>query len=279
MDKNQATGLILFAAVILVYSLFFASTPEPVREDQAVTNTEVQDAEEPSVTESPEQETDSAANLRNLQQFGDFSGLTKGTEEEVVLENEGLKVLLSSKGGEIKAVELKEYKTWGQQPLILMDEENASINYQIQSNKGPLSLNDFYFEVDSEQVTVDEVPAQQVVFTAQIGNGSIRRIYTLSSEGYVMDHQISTKGLDNLLSDQIITIHWEDKLKKLEADIEESRRKSYINYYTADESYDYLGDGSSTEAEQVAQPVKWISFKQRFFTAGIIAEQQFSSGN
>jgi YidC/Oxa1 family membrane protein insertase len=279
MDKNQATGLILFAAVILVYSLFFASTPEPVREDQAVTHTEVQDAETPSATESPEQETDSAANLRNQQQFGDFSVLTKGTEEEIVLENEGLKVLLSSKGGEIKAVELKEYKTWGQQPLILMDEENASINYQIQSNKGPLSLNDFYFEVDSEQITVDEVPAQQVVFTANIGNGSIQRIYTLSSEGYLMDHRISTTGLGNLLSNQDITIHWEDKLKKLEADIEESRRKSYINYYTADESYDYLGDGSSTEAEQVAQPLKWISFKQRFFTAGIIAEQQFSSGN
>lgn len=279
MDKNQATGLILFAAVLLVYSLFFASTPEPVREDQAVTHTEVQEAETPSATESPEQETDSAANLRNLQQFGDFSVLTKGTEEEIVLENEGLKVLLSSKGGEIKAVELKEYKTWGQQPLILMDEENASINYQIQSNKGPLSLNDFYFEVDSEQITVDEVPAQQVVFTANIGNGSIQRVYTLSSEGYVMDHRISTTGLGNLLSNQDITIHWEDKLKKLEADIEESRRKSYINYYTADESYDYLGDGSSTEAEQVAQPVKWISFKQRFFTAGIIAEQQFSSGN
>lgn len=279
MDKNQATGLILFAAVILVYSLFFASTPEPVTDDQTVTNTEVQNAEEPSLTPIIEQEADSASNLLNQQQFGDFSSLTKGAEEEITLENEVLKVLLSTKGGEIKYVELKEFKTWSQQPLILIDEDNASINYQIQTKTGLLSLNDFYFEVDSKEITLDETTAQEVTFTANIGNGSIKRIYTLSSEGYLVNHQISTSGLGNLLTDQNITIHWEEKLKKLEADIEESRRKSYINYYTLDESYDYLGDGSSTEAEQVANPLKWVAFKQRFFTAGIIADQQFSNGN
>ncbi|MEX2594391.1 MAG: membrane protein insertase YidC [Anditalea sp.] len=278
MDKNQATGLILFAAVILVYSLFFANTPEPVTDEQTVTNTEVQDAE-PEGPVSPGQESDSAATVRNQQQFGDLASLTKGTEEEITIENEVLKVLLSSKGGEIKSVELKDFKTWSQQPLILIDEENASINYQIQTTTGHVSLNEFYFEASSREITMDENPAQEVTFTADTGNGSIQRIYTLSSEGYILNHRISTSDLDNLLSDQNITIHWEEKLKKLEADIEESRRKSYINYYTTDESYDYLGSGSSSEAEQIAKPLKWMAFKQRFFTSGIIADQQFSSGN
>jgi YidC/Oxa1 family membrane protein insertase len=279
MDKNQATGLILFAAVILVYSLFFASTPEPVTDDQALTNTEVQEAEVPAETEDLENEPDSVKNLRSQQQFGDFSSLTQGTEEKITLENEVVKILLSTKGGEIKYVELKEYKTWSKQPLILLDEENASIDYQIQTKSGPLSLNDFYFEVDTRELVVDDQPAQEITFTANVGNGSIQRIYTLSSEGYLVNHRISTNGTGSLLTDQNLTINWEEKLKKLEADIEESRRKSYINYYTVDESYDYLGDGSSTEAEQVANPLKWVSFKQRFFTAGIIAEQQFGNGN
>lgn len=279
MDKNQATGLILFAAVILVYSLFFASTPEPVKDDQAITNTELQQAEVPAQAENLEEEPDSVKNLRSQQQFGDFSSLTQGTEEEVVLENESIKILLSTKGGEIRKVELKEFKTWSKQPLILLDEENASIDYQIQAKSGPLSLNDFYFQAESREVVVDELPAQEITFTANVGKGSIKRIYTLSSEGYLVNHRISTKGTGSLLTDQNLTIQWEEKLKKLEADIEESRRKSYINFYTIDESYDYLGDGSSTEAEQVPNPLKWVSFKQRFFTAGIIAEQQFGNGN
>src|SRR5690606_23017267 len=132
-------------------------------------------------------------------------------------------------------------------------------------------------EVKSGTATIDETPAQQVTFTANTGSGSIQRTYSLPSESYLVNHQIATTG--NLLADQNITIHWEDELKKLEADIEESRRKSYINYYTTDDSYDYLGDGSSNEAEQVARPLKWVSFKQRFFTAGIIADQQFANGN
>src|SRR5690554_3520281 len=250
MDKNQATGLILFAAVLLVYSFFFASTPEPVTRDQAATPTAVQEGETQSQAVNPQEESDSAANNKALQQYGDFSDLIRGTEEEVILENEGLKVTLSSKGGEIKTVELTQYKTWGQEPLILLDEQTAVLDYQITSQTGPLSLNDFYFDVDTRQITVDEVPAQELTFTANVGNGSIRRIYTLSSEGYLLDHRIAIDGLGNLLNDQDITINWEEKLNKLEADIEESRRKSYINYYTADKSYDYLGDGHSTEAEQ-----------------------------
>lgn len=276
MDKNQATGLILFAAVILIYSLFFASVPEPITEDQDPPNTELQDASA-STPLADQQEPDSVLQARQLQQFGDLSSLTQGNEELITLENDELKVLLSSRGGEIRSVELKEYKTWDQQPLILMDENNASIAYQIQTQTGPISLNDIYFEAKSGTATVDEAPAQQVTFIANTGSGSIQRTYTLSAESYLVGHQITTSG--NLLADQNITIHWEDELKKLEADIEESRRKSYINYYTVDDSYDYLGDGTSTEAEQVARPLKWISFKQRFFTAAIIAEQQFANGN
>jgi YidC/Oxa1 family membrane protein insertase len=276
MDKNQATGLILFAAVILIYSLFFASVPEPITEDQGLPNTEVQDASASAPT-AEQQEPDSVLQAKQRQQFGELSNLTQGSEEQIILENEELKLVLSSKGGEIRSVELKEYKTWDQAPLILMDENNASIAYQIQTQTGPVSLNDIYFEAQSGTITAEETPAQQVTFTANTGSGSIQRTYTLSAESYLVNHQITTSG--NLLTDQNITIHWEDQLRKLEADIEESRRKSYINYYTADESYDYLGDGTSTEAEQVARPLKWVSFKQRFFTAGIIADQQFATGN
>src|SRR5690606_7051699 len=147
-----------------------------------------------------QQEPDSVLQARQLQQFGDLSSLTQGNEELITLENDELKVLLSSRGGEIRSVELKEYKTWDQQPLILMDENNASIAYQIQTQTGPISLNDIYFEAKSGTATVDEAPAQQVTFIANTGSGSIQRTYTLSAESYLVGHQITTSG--NLLADQ-----------------------------------------------------------------------------
>src|SRR5690606_14088773 len=122
MDKNQATGLILFAAVILIYSLFFASVPEPVIEDEQVANTELQDPSNSTTNLSQGNEPDSVVQARQRQQLGDLSTLTQGQAEQVVLENDVLKVILSSKGGEIQSVELKDYKTWDQEPLILMYE-------------------------------------------------------------------------------------------------------------------------------------------------------------
>lgn len=277
MDKNQATGLLLFAAVILVYSLFFASAPEPIADDPVPVNTETQEISESSAAQNLE--PDSVSDLKIQQQFGDFASLSQGTEEEVVLENELLRVVLSSKGGEIKSVELKEYKTWSQAPLFLLDEDNAAIDYEIQGRTGALSLNSLYFETSSANIVVDEMPAQEVTFTANTGNGTIERIYTLKNESYLVDHRFAASNPENLLSDKNITVHWETKLHKLEADMDESRRKSYMNFYTLDESYDYLGDGTSTEAEQVGKPLKWVSYKQRFFTSGIIAANQFSQAN
>ncbi|MBD8487546.1 membrane protein insertase YidC [Echinicola sp. CAU 1574] len=276
MDRNQATGLILFAAVLLIYSFFFSS-PEPVTDEQNTTTTEVQSTPE---SQAKPQETlslpDSIQALQNQQQFGEFSTAASGNEEMISLENDLVKITFSTKGGEIKNVELKEFKTWSKEPLILLDEQSASIDYQIQTSKGPLSLNQFYFTPSKSTTTVDEAAAQQLTFTAKTTSGSIKRTYTLADGKYILSQNIATSGL-NSLTDQSITINWQDKLKRQEADIKESRRKTYVNFYTSEGDYDYLSASSDTDQEQVANPVKWVAFKQRFFTSGLIAENQFSS--
>ncbi|GGF16465.1 membrane protein insertase YidC [Echinicola rosea] len=279
MDRNQATGLILFAAVLLIYSFFFSS-PEPVADEPSTTSTEVQDdsASKQTAASSTPQIPDSVKNLQNQQQFGEFSSLVDGKEAFLVLENELVKITFSSKGGEIKSAELKNYKTWAKEPLILMDEQSASIDYQLQTDKGPMSLNQFYFSGEKSTVTVDETPAQQLTFKAETASGSITRTYILPDDKYVIDQKITTNGLSSL-SDKNITVHWNDNLKKQEADISESRRKTYVNFYTTEGDYDYLSASSDEDAEQPSEPIKWVAFKQRFFTAGIIAPNQFTNVN
>ncbi|AWW31799.1 membrane protein insertase YidC [Echinicola strongylocentroti] len=279
MDRNQATGLILFAAVLLIYSFFFSS-PEPVTDEQNTSPTEAQAEKGTEQTTSPKatELPDNIKNLQNQEQFGEFSALVEGKEELFVLENDLVKITFSSKGGEVKSAELKNYKTWAKQPLILLDEQSTSIDYQIQTSKGPMSLNQFHFESETSTVTVEETPAQQLSFTAKTGAGNITRTYTLADDDYVVNQRIETNGLSSL-TDQNITVVWQDKLKKQEADISESRRKTYVNFYTTEGDYDYLSASSDEDAERPSEPIKWIAFKQRFFTSGIIASQQFSDVN
>ena len=71
MDKNQATGLILFAAVILTYSLFFANSPETPPAETSPASTEA--SVEPSQTTSTAATAalpDSVLNLERQAKFG-----------------------------------------------------------------------------------------------------------------------------------------------------------------------------------------------------------------
>ncbi|WP_154857887.1 membrane protein insertase YidC [Cyclobacterium xiamenense] len=282
MDKNQATGLILFAAVILVYSLFFASGPEPITEPQTDAATQVQSksSDEEDVEQFGEgAQSDSLKNLSDQRKYGNFSSLVRGEERLFTLENEDLKVTVSSKGGEIQTVEVKGFKTYDQQDLILFDQEFGELEYEINAREGKIGLNDLYFEGSQSVSGSDEDRVHQLVFTANVGSGSLKRSYRLPAAGYQLSHALETSGLDALVSDEIVTVNWKTDLPVLEEDMLESRRKTYMNFYTVGEDYDYLTTGDSEDAQQIGEPLKWVAFKQRFFTAGIIANQQFLEGN
>jgi YidC/Oxa1 family membrane protein insertase len=281
MDKNQATGLILFAAVILVYSLFFASEPEPIIEPQTDSATQLQSK---TSDDEPEQfgegaQNDSLNDLSNQKKYGNFSSLVKGEEQVFTLENEDLKVTFSNKGGEIQTVEVKGFKTYDQQALILFDREFGDLEYEINAREGKIGLNDLYFQASQSTSGTDEDRMHQLVFTANVGGGSLKRSYRLPATGYQLAHTLETDGLETLVSDEIATVNWKADLPVLEEDMLESRRKTYMNFYTTGEDYDYLTTGDSEDAQQIGEPLKWVAFKQRFFTAGIVANQQFLDGN
>jgi YidC/Oxa1 family membrane protein insertase len=279
MDRNQATGLILFAAVILVYSIFFGSTPElPTQEPSGEAISSVQDNFTQDIATEVE-EVDSLQDQKAQIQYGVFAPLVKGTATEVILENDKMIVTFSTKGAEIKKVVLKEYNTWDQRPLVLMDHESSNLSYQLNTSKGPLSLNEFFFEANLSSTETDGVNINKVAFIAQTGSGKIIRSYSLTDDSYVLGNNLEILGLNSQLVDSNVNILWEAKLIKQEEDIEESRRKTNINYFTSSENYDYLSLTSDEVAEQVSEPLKWVSFSQRFFTASIIAENQFNSAS
>ncbi|MGY6744169.1 MAG: membrane protein insertase YidC [Cecembia sp.] len=281
MDRNQATGLILFAAVLMVYSIFFATTPEPVVEEEPQTSTvQVQEEDVREVVSEPIlAEPDSIQDIIAQRQFGVFAPMTKGNAEIITLENDKMVVSFTTQGAEIVQVELKEFKTWDQRPLILLDEGSSDLDYIIQTDKGALSLNQFFFTPTLSTIDNEGQLANVLTFTAQSGNSRITRTYSLTDGNYTLDKYIEFVGLNNNLTDNQIKILWDDRLQRQERDIEESRRKTNINFFTASGSHDDLSLTKTIAEEEVKEPLKWVSFSQRFFTSGIIAGNAFSSAS
>jgi YidC/Oxa1 family membrane protein insertase len=281
MDKNQATGLILFAAVILTYSLFFANSPEtpPAETSPASTEASAESPKAALTTPASAALPDSVMNLERQAKFGELAAWTMGNEKEILLENDVVKITLSNKGGSIQEVQLKNYVSWKKEPLFLLDSAQTSLNYSLDTRLGPINLTELYFVPSVSTEEVEGIKQQTVTFTASSPSGQLVQKYTLKDGDYAMHKSFEIQGLQGVVTANALKIDWKDEIKSQEKDLAESRRKTQVNYYLADGTYENLGLSDDPEEAKVAEPVKWIGFSQRFFTAGIIADSVFQEVN
>lgn len=281
MDRNQATGLILFAAVILIYSLFFASTPEiPAVETVTTTQSESIPSNAASQAENTENisENDSTLDAARITKFGVLAGMTVGEEETLTLENDLIQVEISSKGGNVKKVILKEYKSWNMQPLELINEESSKMDFIIESKNGPLQLSDLYFTSSTKSNQNEEgVKTQTLTLKSGTESGQIIQSFTLADGSYQVQKSFEIERYQGMFTGNSLALTWEDQVITQESNLAESRRQARLNYYTTTGSFDNLGAGNDLEEETIAEPVKWVSFSQRFFTAAMIADTDFQN--
>ncbi|WP_339704334.1 membrane protein insertase YidC [Algoriphagus aquimarinus] len=281
MDRNQATGLILFAAVILVYSFFFASAPE-IPEVETTTSTQTESvqsnaANQPALTET-NSGNDSTMDAARLAKYGVLASMTVGEEKVLTLENDLIQVKISSKGAQVKEVILKEYKSWEMKPLELFNEESSKMDYIIESKNGPLDLNDLYFTSSVENgQNEDGVKTQTLTLKSGSESGQIIQTYTLADGSYEVKKSFEIDRYQGVFTGNALALTWEDHVIAQEMNLAESRRQSRLNYYTTSGSFDNLGAGDDLEQETIAEPVKWVSFSQRFFTAAMIADTDFQN--
>src|SRR6188768_1368652 len=115
MDKNSAIGLTLIAALLLAYFLWFSPQPKPPA-TKPVTATESVAKQDSSAIVEKTVANDSALAAT----YGDLSSSMVGEESVINLETEDIKISFSTKGGVIKELELKKFKTYSQKALKLV---------------------------------------------------------------------------------------------------------------------------------------------------------------
>ncbi|WP_297337626.1 membrane protein insertase YidC [Algoriphagus sp.] len=277
MDKNQATGLILFAAVILVYSIFFASTPEiPPVETETTTETTAGETLQPVAPTEPIAQNDSTLDADRVAKYGALAPLTLGEEELFTLENEQIEIAISNQGGLIEEVILKAYKSRDGGPLVLFDQETSGMNLILPGTQEPIHLKDLYFKAKATSSESEEgKKVSNLTLQASTESGSITQTFSLAEDSYEVHRTLKIEGFQTIFTGSEVTFNWEDQIRAHERDLAESRRQTQLNYYTSEGAFDNLGVGDDSESENIEAPVKWIGFSQRFFTAAIITEQEF----
>jgi YidC/Oxa1 family membrane protein insertase len=265
MDRNSAIGLTLIAALLMVYFYWFAPDPAPAAKPVATQSTQPQQSESGKQVETP---SDSAL----AQTYGELSSFAQGTAEDKIIENEDLRIVFSNKGGMIKSLELKKYKTYSQKPLFLISPERSTFGLLTSYKGKQIDLYDLYYQL-SESKKGDSTVLN---YTVKLADGAfLTQSYSIPAKGYEIGYRITQKGLAEELGGETLTFNWKDRVLPLEKDLQDTRNNTTVNYFTASDSFEDL-DQRSSETEVVQQPVKWVSIKQKFFLASIIAKNNFS---
>ena len=205
------------------------------------------------------------------------------SSDDVVIENDVIKVTLSPKGGQIKDVTLKEYTKYApkkerNQLVHLFDPESARFNmsYVLREEQNIVELKtiDYNFEVAS----IDSLENKSVVtMRLPIGEGSIDHIYTIYNENrperdYVVDFAVKLNNIAPLMANQSnIPISWSNRSYQNERSFKNENTYTTIVYHVPGEGdVEDLGISEESESEGISSSVDWISFKQQFFSSALI---------
>jgi len=262
MDRNQATGLVLISALLLIYLFFFSPKAEPEKGKTPAATTAAQTTAPPSSAALPvAPRLDSAA----------------GPVRKVQLKNPELTIDFSTQGGRVASVLLNQYKTFFGKPLFLFDEQSASYDTKFRTLSGQtVDFATLNFQTAGPQPTADG--GQQLAFTAPVGGGTITQTYVLPKAGYQVKYNLKLAGVQ--VAQEPLQWSFKDNVRQTEQDIKQNRNHTTINHYSAGGTQNNLAETSEKpEESKVAEPLTWVADKHDFFVAGIVADSQpFTSG-
>lgn len=293
MDRNTIIGLTLIFVLLVAWQQFLAPTAEEIEQQERLQDSIAQAQQRAdslaSIEEATPEETQLATeaddSLKLVQRqagFGPFAPAAAGKSETVTLENDLMKLSISTKGGRIKGALMKnhfklEYKEDGTEeevPLYLLEDEKNKFDYFLpiaNLPSGGVSTGDLYFEVA-------EAAPQKVVLRAKASNGGyFEQSYQIEDGTYNVDYDVRFENLNSVLAanTDVIQLSWVNYLDKLEHNETYERRYSSVYYKPIGEDPDYCSCTSDDTEELGDEQIKWISNANQFFNSTLIAEEGF----
>ncbi|MEO8762751.1 MAG: membrane protein insertase YidC [Ginsengibacter sp.] len=277
MDRNTVVGFVLLA--LLFFGYFFYT-----RQSQLGLEKEKQHVQDSLNKLHPN--LDSTANtalankpVTHLDSSSTVQQDTTGKEEFFTLENKVLKVTFTNKGGQPQKVELKNFKTFDKQPLVIQDGNFNNISYAINTGgKHTDQTSDLLFTPSKVETAGDG--KQTISFLLQTKDGhAIEHQYILEADDYMIGFNIKLKGADKLITQNKLNLNWQVKANKLEKDIEWETQQSHVAFVeNGDYDFEHLATGKGDD-KKLEKSGEWIALKQQFFASSLVAKDKFENAD
>ena len=310
-NKNTLIGFVLITAILFGWMYFMSPSKEQLAEQQRIQDSirqarleqmaldSLRQAEQQAVQMAAMQadsaqlaDMDSLSRAQLLQntlrdKYGVFAAASEGAEQTWTIENKLQRLTFTNKGGFLKQVELKDYKTYDSLPLISFDPETVKFDLSFFAQNRIVNTSQFYFQpyMNGQPYTGGDMTVGEndsIVFALRLptenANQYLEYVYTVRYDNYMMDFDVRTVGLKDVIATNAdyMTIDWEVDLMKQEKSTDRFAGESVYYRSLTDKDVDHLNEQKDTE-QTVNSKLKWVSFKQRFFCNVIVAKNEFEN--
>lgn len=281
MDKNNIIGFLCIAAVLIGFSWY----NQPSKEEQR--KTFVQD----SIAQAHKLESEKTAKLAQTQKQEEvkknvledttalFHEALQGNAQKVVLKNNKIEITLNTKGATVEKAVIRNYvghdikKKDGsndKKDVTLFDGAEQSLNYTLNAKEANISTNDLYFQTSG-------VTDSTVTFTAQAGSGKTISFKYVLGKDYMLHMEMSAQGMAGMFAPntQNMDVNWKDKARQQERGFSFENRYATLTYHKTEGGTDYLNESKENVDKSIEEKIDWVAFKNQFFSAVMIAQNDF----
>ena len=277
MNKDTIIGFVLIALVLIGFSWYNQPSAEEIEaarkqdsiaaaiKDNAVKQQKASEAERQAQAEAEITEDSTAI----------FFSALKGTNQPVILKNDKVELTFSTKGGTISKAVIKGFEDRdNKMDVTLFDEKTQQMNFMLAGKSENIITQDLYF-------TPSNISDSTVTMTAQTGNGgSLVLDYTLGKD-YLLHFSLQVKGLNGIFAPNYkeMDIEWTDLARQQEKGFTFENRYSTLTYKECKGGTDYLSETSEKIDEKIEKSLDWVAFKNQFFSAALIAKDDFAANS
>lgn len=281
MNKNNIIGFLLIAVVLIGFSWYNQPSAEEQRTafvQDSIAKAKHAEMEKASKAAAAKRQTNAKAKVEADSTALFYSAL-KGQAKKIVLKNEKVELTLNTKGATVEKAVIKGYVGHNLQvkdgsadakDVTLFDGNDQSLKFMLEAKEANIITSDLYF-------TPSNVTDKSVTMTAVAGEGkTLTLTYTLGND-YMLHMSLQANGMAGLFSPNYnkMDVDWSDKARQQERGFMFENRYTTLTYHNAEGGTDHLNEGSEKIDEKIEESIDWVSFKNQFFSAIIVAKDNF----
>ena len=281
MNKNNIIGFLLIAVVLIGFSWYNQPSAEEQRTafvQDSIAKAKHAEMEKASKAAAAKRQTDAKAKVEADSTALFYSAL-KGQAKKIVLKNDKVELTLNTKGATVEKAVIKGYVGHNLQvkdgsadakDVTLFDGNDQSLKFMLEAKEANIITSDLYF-------TPSNVTDKSVTLTAVAGEGkTLTMTYTLGND-YMLHMSLQANGMAGLFSPNYnkMDVDWSDKARQQERGFMFENRYTTLTYHNAEGGTDHLNEGSEKIDEKIEETIDWVSFKNQFFSAIIVAKDNF----